>query len=83
MPSHRVVLDEHIAKSVGKRLESYGLDAVHVADLDMIGSSDKQIIEYAEQNERVIITRDDDFKNLVSQGSDTGVLFLTKRLSRR
>jgi len=40
MPKHRILADEHISKTVVKRLDSYGIDIIHVDQLEMKDASD-------------------------------------------
>ena len=82
MPDHKLLADEHISKTVVKRLDAYGIDVVHIEDLDMKGAGDMKLIEYAQENNRSIFTRDDDFRKL-SEENQVGVILQTKRQSKK
>jgi predicted nuclease of predicted toxin-antitoxin system len=83
MPEHRVIADEHIAKSVVRRLESYGIEASHIDEADLKGKSDHEIIGFAEEENYLILTRDDDFKQIAVDRSSIGILYLTRRLRKK
>ncbi|MFO7793907.1 MAG: DUF5615 family PIN-like protein [Candidatus Nanohaloarchaea archaeon] len=82
MPDHKLLADEHISKTVVKRLEAYGIDVVHIQDLDMKGVGDMKLVEYAQEHDRSILTRDDDFRKL-SEENQVGVILQTKRQSKK
>jgi predicted nuclease of predicted toxin-antitoxin system len=81
MPEHRLLADEHISSTVVSKLNSYGIDAVHVTEAGLKGKSDEEIAEYAAENCRIILTMDDDFKEISRK--KTGVLYITKRMRKR
>jgi len=84
MPEPRILADEHIPKSVVKRLTSAGIDAIHVDDADLKGKTDTEIASYANKTNRAIVTLDNDFKHLIETGqTDTTILYFTRRTSRK
>jgi len=62
MPEHRILADEHISKTVVAKLKSYGIDTVHVTEENLRGSPDTELAQFAFEEERIILTRDDDSK---------------------
>lgn len=47
----------------------------------MKGASDRELIKYAKENNRVILTRDDDFRELGEQ-KQAGIILQTKRQTK-
>ena len=83
MPEPQLIADEHIPKTVVKRLNSFGIDAVHVDGGDLKGTSDEDLYELAASEGRAILTMDSDFRELVEEKSGPSVLYFTKRVSNR
>ncbi len=82
MPNHSLLADEHIPKTVVQRLDSYGIEVLHVEDIGMKGASDPELIKYALENDYSILTRDDDFRKL-GEENQVGVILQTKRQSKK
>ena len=82
MPNHSLLADEHIPKTVVQRLDSYGIEVLHVEDIGMKGASDPELIKYALENNYSILTRDDDFRKL-GEENQVGVILQTKRQSKK
>lgn len=60
----KFLCDVHISYGLVAHLKSIGLEAVHVNKiLDGYNTSDKDICNYADQNDFVVVTKDFDFKN--------------------
>ena len=83
MPEPRLLADEHIPKTVVKRLNSFGIDTVHVDGRDLKGTSDADLYEFAASKGRAILTMDSDFRELAHERSGPGVLYFTKRVPNR
>ena len=65
----RFLIDEHIDHSIATALKLRGFDALIVADANLLGADDaKQILPYALQENRVLVTRDADFLALDANG---------------
>jgi uncharacterized protein with PIN domain len=64
----RFYLDEHVAKAVAKGLRQRGVDVKTIVELELSGASDEKHLEFAQSENRVIFSQDDDFLKLVSQG---------------
>lgn len=72
----RILADEEMESLTVHRLRNYGHDVVHVAQLDALrGSSDAHICETAAEENRLVLTHDDDFLTIPEQQHD-GVLFV-------
>lgn len=68
---------------IAVRLNEAGHDAIHVSDCKLSGASDEKILEYAGREERVVITADTDFSNLLSlRRLERPGLFLLRDLPR-
>lgn len=57
----RFLLDTNVSFRVGSELAAEGHDVVHVDDLSMGDAPDREILERARHEERVIISADTDF----------------------
>ncbi|MBZ0280310.1 MAG: DUF5615 family PIN-like protein [Anaerolineae bacterium] len=53
--------DTHIAKAVAAQLRNRGIDVVRCEEIGMAEAKDIEHLEYAVQENRVVITCDDDF----------------------
>jgi len=70
------LLDEHLPSSVAEELEGRGVDVKTVYDVELDGTPDSEILEFAERDNRVIVTQDSDFLELDEEHS--GIVFLTE-----
>jgi predicted nuclease of predicted toxin-antitoxin system len=57
----RFLVDAQLPIGLARMLQQLGHEAEHVADLEMMQTSDKLIWAWAKQNERIIISKDEDF----------------------
>lgn len=60
----RFLVDESTGKRLCEGLIDKGFDAVYVGDI-MRGSKDEDVLAYAEKEDRILITNDKDFGELV------------------
>lgn len=67
----RLLLDEGLPRSLGQVLSRFDLNAVHVADVGLLGAPDVQILEMAGSENLVIVTLDADFHMLLATRSST------------
>jgi predicted nuclease of predicted toxin-antitoxin system len=61
----RLLVDECCERSLAEGLRAAGHDAVHVLDLGRRGARDDQIVALARSDNRVLVTDDKDFGDLV------------------
>jgi predicted nuclease of predicted toxin-antitoxin system len=61
----KFLLDENISKTVTRHLRDAGFDVVHILEIMFQGKPDEAIINRAIEENRIIITHDKDFGNLL------------------
>ena len=76
----KFLLDENIPKSIYTEMVKRGYDVVHILFLKR-GLKDREIIEIANSENRMIITHDEDFIQL-SKFIETGVILIRKKFRR-
>ncbi|PKP60851.1 MAG: hypothetical protein CVT88_01865 [Candidatus Altiarchaeales archaeon HGW-Altiarchaeales-1] len=62
----KFLADENIAKSLVRALRQNGYDVKDIKEEKLIGISDKEVINKAKEQDRIIITHDKDFGNLLN-----------------
>ena len=73
----RLLLDQDVYASTGRFLSALGHDAVRAAELGLSQATDEELLLAAQNQTRVLVTRDRDYGNLVFvKGIRTGVLYL-------
>lgn len=76
MAAVRYYLDEHVAEAVATGLRNRGVDVLTLSEAGMLGASDREHFSYAYEEERVLVTYDDDFLRLADQTEEhAGVAF--------
>lgn len=72
------LVDENMPRSTTTVLRTAGFDAVDVRDLGLRGHSDDDIFAYAQAHDRVIVTGDLDFANILSLplGTHAGIVVM-------
>lgn len=72
----KFLLDENVPPAVGVFLRSLDFDVVCAKDSGMLGASDNQIMDFARQERRTLITFDKHFADLVlyPPGTHWGVI---------
>jgi len=72
----RFLVDEDLPRSLARLLRTESLDAEDVRDVGLRGKTDSEVLQYAVSHDRVVITADLDFANLlaVPLGSHHGIL---------
>lgn len=81
----RLLLDQNLSPTLVDRLSSAGHDVVHVRALGMSTATDAQIMDRAERDQRVVVSADTDFGELlaVSNQSRPSVVLLRRQGNRR
>lgn len=64
----RFLIDTQLPKALAPWLSERGHEAEHVLDVDLGQSTDAVIWRYAQQNDVVVITKDEDFAEWVRRG---------------
>jgi predicted nuclease of predicted toxin-antitoxin system len=62
----RFLIDNALSPEVARRLREAGHDAVHVHDVGLQQASDDVIFDYAQQEERVVVSADTDFGTILA-----------------
>lgn len=77
----RFLIDMNLSPAIASGLRSLGLDAVHVRDVGLAKSSDREIFGFAARERRTIVTADLDFADIVvaSSGDIVSVVLLRLR----
>ena len=71
--------DEHISKAVVKGLRARGVDIVSCVDVGNRTASDVEHLNYAEGENRVVVTYDNDFLKLHEAGHPHGGIAFSHR----
>lgn len=75
----KLLLDQDVYESTARFLIDSGFDVVRVAELGMARASDEENLKKALELERIFVTRDRDYGNLVFvKRIKCGVLYLRK-----
>ena len=61
-----ILLDQGLPRTAGKILREKGWDVLHTGDIGLSRASDKEIVEYAKSENRVIVTLDSDFHAIIA-----------------
>ncbi len=74
---YRILADENVERATIRYLRKLDHDVVWIGDVDELsfGADDESIAAYARENERLILTQDDDFFATLSVEDTDGVLF--------
>ena len=59
----RFLIDENVALSITKSLRKAGYDVKDIKELKLFNISDKEVLDLANKEKRIIITYDSDFEN--------------------
>jgi predicted nuclease of predicted toxin-antitoxin system len=82
----RFIVDAQLPRRMARWLSQAGCDASHSLDLpDANRSTDEQIIEFARREQRVVVTKDEDFvdSHLLFTRPPKLLLISTGNISRR
>lgn len=68
--------DENVPLAVAKGLWLRGVNVLTTQETNMCGASDKEQLDFAHHNGRVLVTQDDDFLRLHATGAEhTGIVY--------
>ncbi|MEJ2736670.1 MAG: DUF5615 family PIN-like protein [Anaerolineae bacterium] len=73
----KLLLDQDVSAATARFLLELGHDVVHVARLGLSRAPDQEILRVAREQDRILVTRDRDFGNLVFvKNLGAGVIYL-------
>jgi predicted nuclease of predicted toxin-antitoxin system len=61
----KLFLDENLSPQHASELRAEGDDAVAVLEVGLSGATDEQVLRFAVENDRVLVTLDADFANVI------------------
>ncbi|MDY0168841.1 MAG: DUF5615 family PIN-like protein [Thermoguttaceae bacterium] len=80
----RYYTDEHVARAVVRGLRQRGVDVLTVPEAGLLGASDKEHLERARAERRVLFTQDDDFLRYHAAGIEhAGIAYAFQGASTR
>ena len=86
----KFLLDADMPKSTADIIRSFGYDVEDVRDIGLGAAKDKEIIEHALKNERIIVTRDTDFGEVLRYPKHPGAIifrlpytFIAEKINER
>ncbi len=81
MTSLRFLVDMNLSPKTVTNLQQHGWDILRVSQVLPMDAEDSEILEFARQHNRVIITQDLDFSSLLALGGHEKPSLITFRLS--
>ncbi len=76
----RFHLDENVNGAVANGLRLRGIDVTTTREAGLIGAADNKHLAYAESENRIVVTHDDDFLRLVGRNlSHPGIVYAHPR----
>lgn len=79
----RFLADMGVAQSTAQRLREAGHDVAHLAELGMARLSDREILDLASREDRIVLTFDLDFTDLLAAGLHHRPSVITFRLKNQ
>ena len=64
----RLLADENVHTGIIQGLQNANFEVIFVPDIDLAGHKDREILEYAEKNDFLVISGDKDFGGLIEFG---------------
>lgn len=80
----RYLFDEHVHGAIAPQLQLHGIDVLTAADAAIAGRevTDVELLRFASQQGRVLVTQDRDFIRLATtQAPHAGIILVQRRLS--
>lgn len=79
----RFLIDECLSTRVGLYFAAAGHDVTHVTDCDLAGAPDEQVLAKAVAEDRVLLSADTDFGEILARsGAETPSVMLFRRSDR-
>ena len=75
----RLLVDANLAPRVAVALRAEGHDAEHVVEVGMGAAPDAEVLAYARDSERVVVSGDSDFGTLLARSGDAIPSFVLLR----
>ena len=80
----RFLIDAQLPPAIARLLRERGYEADHVTEVGLGDAPDRDLWRHALENNAVIVTKDEDFANMVAKGGDAPtVVWLRMGNSRR
>ena len=79
----RFLVDECLPAKLAAALNTLGHDAVHVSDLNLLGALDSEVMAAARSDDRVLVSADTDFGELLALSGDHRPSVILLRQSSR
>jgi predicted nuclease of predicted toxin-antitoxin system len=76
----KLLLDQGLPRSTVSQLSKIGIEAVHVGEIGMAAAEDAEILAFAEQHSRVVVTLDADFHTLLARSGGAGPSVIRVRI---
>src|SRR5687768_18394634 len=74
---NRLLFDQNLASRLARSLAGIYPDSLHVREVGLAEADDKEVWDYAKQNDFVIVSKDNDFQQLsILYGSPPKVIWL-------
>jgi predicted nuclease of predicted toxin-antitoxin system len=67
----KFLVDNQLPASLARYLRNHGHDCQHVLEIGLASASDLEICKYADQEARIVISKDEDFLYLASRPEAT------------
>jgi len=66
----RYLVDEHVATAVATGLRKRGIDVATIAEAGLLGAEDVDLLAFADEENRVMVTQDRDFLRLAAEAEE-------------
>ena len=66
----RYFTDEHVAKAVAASLQKRSIDVLTLTEAGLLGADDGDLLVFARQEGRVVVTQDQDFLRIAARERD-------------